>query len=79
MLERNDKTFEILVNNRKLKVSIDRVKAAFIPAYDEVLEGKGLPPESNRSKKNQASLGQAIDMKTGQAISKPRRCVTFAE
>lgn len=74
ILSRNDKTFEILVKGRKIRVSIDRLKAAFLP-IDE--QSKTASEPSNISNDTQSE--QPKTTKSGRVINRPKRYVSFAE
>lgn len=51
VLERKEKYFKLLIKNRKVNVSIDRLKSAFIPPALE----RDKPPRQGNSNDNQGS------------------------
>lgn len=86
VLSRNDKTFEILVKGRKIRVSIDRLKAAFLPIDEQspsnVIVPSNTVPTTNENQTATQTIVQSEQPKTtrsGRVINKPKRYVSFAD
>ena len=88
VLSRNDKTFEILVRGRKIRVSIDRLKAAFLPIDEQLPSNASVPPNTTvpKTSENQTNTTQSNvqseqpkTTRSGRIINKPKRFISFAD
>ncbi|XP_055308134.1 uncharacterized protein LOC129572210 [Sitodiplosis mosellana] len=82
VLSRNDKTFELQIKGRKVRVSIDRVKAAFLP-IDEQPPSHTVVPRTNENQITSNSTDtpseQPKTTRSGRVINRPKRYVSFAD
>lgn len=77
VIERSDKNFVIHVNNKNVKVSIDRLKPAFILANNEETSAEKNQKDSNADQKNTADTNLARNK--NQVMSRSGRKVRFPD
>lgn len=88
VLSRNDKTMEIQIKDRKVRVSLDRVKAAFLP-IDDQSPSNDTPSKAKEEQTTNTPIDQPKQLvtkddqpkrtKSGRNIQKPKRFVTFVD